>query len=127
MILVEFYFADSNLPYDKYVELSSAFWLSANRTIRFMWTLHTANPEHWVPVSTVSSFKRMRDFTGLGVEWVAKALRLSEELEVDETNTKVRRRTEVQEPKGQFERSIYAVRLPEFETFFRLVNFDSLL
>lgn len=52
----------------------------------------------------------MRDFTPLGVEWVAKAIKLgSEELEVDETNTKVRRTTEVKEPKGQFERSIYAV------------------
>lgn len=74
-----------------------------------MWTLYTKDPEHWVPVQTVASFKRMRDFTSHGVEWVAKALRLSEELEVDETGTKVRRRTEVQEPKGQFERSVYAV------------------
>lgn len=74
-----------------------------------MWTLYTANPDHWVPISTVSSFKRMREFTALGVEWVASALRLSKDLEVDETNTKVRRTTEVQEPKGQFERSIYAV------------------
>jgi lupus La protein len=76
-----------------------------------MWTLYTKDPEHWVPVQTVASFKRMRDFASQGVEWVAKALRLSDELEVDETGTKVRRRTEVQEPKGQFERSIYAVRL----------------
>jgi len=51
----------------------------------------------------------MREFTPLGVEWVAKALRLSSELEVDETNTKVRRTTEIQEPKDQFDRSIYAV------------------
>jgi hypothetical protein len=51
----------------------------------------------------------MREFTSLGVEWVAKALRMSSELEVDETSTKVRRTTEIQEPKDQFERSIYAV------------------
>lgn len=76
-----------------------------------MWTLHTANPEHWVPISTVASFKRMRTYTSLGTEWVAKALQLSEDLEVDETNSKVRRRTEVQEPKDQFARSVYAVRL----------------
>src|ERR1700734_2020873 len=76
---------------------------------RFMWTLYTANPDHWVPISTVASFKRMREFTSLGVEWVAKALRMSSELEVDETSTKVRRTTEIQEPKDQFERSIYAV------------------
>lgn len=75
-----------------------------------MWTLHTANPEHWVPVKTVASFKRMREFQALGEEWVADALRKSEELEVDEAGANVRRRTEVQPPKGQFERSIYAVR-----------------
>jgi lupus La protein len=51
----------------------------------------------------------MRVFSPLGVEWVAQALRLSSELEVDETSTKVRRKTEIQEPKDQFERSIYAV------------------
>lgn len=79
---------------------------------RFMWTLYMSNAEHWVPISTVASFKRMREFTSLGVEWVARAVKLvSEELEVDETNTKVRRTTEVKEPKGQFERSVYAVSL----------------
>ncbi|KAI0369515.1 hypothetical protein BV20DRAFT_1020563 [Pilatotrama ljubarskyi] len=88
---VEFYFADSNLPFDK-----------------FMWTLHTANPEHWVPIKTVASFKRMREFQSLGLDWVVKALKLSEELEVDEAGENVRRRTEVQPPKGQFERSVYA-------------------
>ncbi|TFY80739.1 hypothetical protein EWM64_g3278, partial [Hericium alpestre] len=88
---VEFYFADSNLPFDK-----------------FMWTLHTANPEHWVPISTVASFKRMREFTSKGLPWVVDALRASEELEVDEEGKNVRRRHEVQEPKGQFDRSIYA-------------------
>jgi hypothetical protein len=74
-----------------------------------MWTLYITNPDHWVPISTVASFKRMREFAPLGVEWVAKALRISSDLEVDETNTKVRRTTEIQEPKDQFERSIYAV------------------
>lgn len=77
-----------------------------------MWGLHTANPEHWVPIATVSSFKRMKDFTSLGVEGIAEALRAhSEDLEVDEAGTNVRRKFDVQEPKGQFERSVYAVRL----------------
>ena len=62
-----------------------------------------------MPIAQVSSFKRMREFNALGVPWVAEALKTSAALEVDETNTKVRRRTEVTEPKGQFERSIYAV------------------
>ncbi|THH06498.1 hypothetical protein EW145_g4041, partial [Phellinidium pouzarii] len=88
---IEFYFSDSNLPYDK-----------------FMWTLHTADGEHWVPIKTVSSFKRMRGFLSLGEQWILEALKTSPELEIDESGTKVRRRTEVKEPKGQFERSIYA-------------------
>lgn len=88
---VEFYFADSNLPFDK-----------------FMWTLHTANPEHWVPVKTVSSFKRMQDYAVRGQEFILRALRGSTELEVDEAGENVRRRTEVAPPKGQFERSVYA-------------------
>jgi lupus La protein len=75
-----------------------------------MWTLYTKDPEHWIPIQTVASFKRMRDYKSMGDEWVVKALRLSEELEVDESGTKVRRRSEIQEPKGQFERSVYAVR-----------------
>ncbi|KAF7359506.1 hypothetical protein MSAN_01293600 [Mycena sanguinolenta] len=94
---IEFYFADSNLPYDK-----------------FMWTLHTKTPEHWVPIATVASFKRMRDFSALGKEWVVRALReQSTQLEVDEEGVNVRRKTEVQEPKDQFERSVYAKGFPE--------------
>ncbi|KAN0138525.1 hypothetical protein V8E53_003513 [Lactarius tabidus] len=68
---VEFYFADANLPYDK-----------------FMWTLHTADEEHWVPIATIASFKRMREFQPRGVEWVANVLRTSAELEVSEDGTK---------------------------------------
>ncbi|KAJ3829652.1 hypothetical protein F5880DRAFT_1620546 [Lentinula raphanica] len=90
---VEFYFADSNLPYDK-----------------FMWQLHTKTPEHWVPIDIVASFKRMRQYSEgeNGVGWVADALKSSEYLEVDESGKNVRRRTEVKEPTGQFERSVYA-------------------
>ena len=74
-----------------------------------MWTLHTANPEHWVPLATVASFKRMREWQDRGTEWLANALRASEELEVSEDGKQLRRRTEVKPPKDQFERSIYAV------------------
>ncbi len=65
-------------------------------------------------MKTVASFKRMREFQGLGDEWVAGALKGSEELELDEAGENVRRRTEVQPPKGQFERSVYAVRVWAF-------------
>ena len=74
-----------------------------------MWTLHTTNAEHWVPIKTVSSFKRMREFQSLGKEWILDALKASKEVELDEKEENIRRITEVKEPKGQFERSIYAV------------------
>ena len=74
-----------------------------------MWQLHTKEKDHWVPIETVASFKRMREYSKDGIQWVTDALRASEILEVDESGTKVRRRTEVKEPEGQFERSVYAV------------------
>ena len=74
-----------------------------------MWTLHSATPEHWVPLTTVASFKRMREYSKLGNEWLVKALQASDEVEVDEEGKNIRRKSEVTEPKGQFERSIYAV------------------
>lgn len=74
-----------------------------------MWTLHSKDPDHWVPLSTVSSFKRMREFSAHGNGWLANAIKLSDFLEVDESGTKVRRTTEPQEAKNQLERSVYAV------------------
>lgn len=76
---------------------------------RFMWTLYSKDPDHWIPISTVGSFKRMREFSAHGNEWLANAIKLSDFLEVDETGTKVRRTTEPQEAKNQLERSVYAV------------------
>lgn len=75
-----------------------------------MWTLHTANAEHWVPVATVASFKRMREHAARGLEWVVAGLRArSDVLEVDESGARVRRRAEVKEPKDGFDRSVYVV------------------
>jgi lupus La protein len=76
-----------------------------------MWQLHSANDDHWVPLSTVASFKRMREHTSRGLPWLADAVRAkSSALQVDEEGANIRRTTEVTEPKGQFERSVYAVR-----------------
>ena len=80
-----------------------------------MWTLHTANEGHWVPISTVSSFKRMREYESEGKEWLVKALRYSSELEVDKEGVNVRRRHEVKEPKDAMARSVYAVCLSMFK------------
>jgi len=75
-----------------------------------MWGLHSANDDHWVPLGTVTSFKRMKEFQTFGQDWIIDAMRKhSTFLEVDESGSNVRRTTEVQEPKGQHERSVYAV------------------
>ncbi|SRR6266550_5740697 len=85
-----------------------------------MWTLYSKDPDHWVPIETIASFKRMLEFEPLGVEWVTEALKLSDFLEVNEAKTKVRRKTEVTEPRDQFQRSIYAVRF--FVLFSALIS-----
>lgn len=82
---------------------------------RFMWTLYSKDPEHWIPIATIASFKRMRDYTSHGSEWLVSALRTSTFLEVNSTGDKVRRKTEVKEPKDAFERSVYAKGFPEEE------------
>ncbi|KAG8686685.1 hypothetical protein FRC08_012368 [Ceratobasidium sp. 394] len=93
----EFYFDDANLPYDK-----------------FMWKLHTQTPEHWIPIATVASFKRMREFQPKGTEWLVDILRKSDGLlEVDESGTNVRRARELHPPKDQFDRSVYAKGFPD--------------
>lgn len=75
-----------------------------------MWGLHSANEDHWVPLATVTSFKRMKEFQTFGQDWIINAMRnLSTLLEVDGSGNNVRRTTQVQEPKGQHERSVYAV------------------
>lgn len=92
---VEFYFDDSNLPYDK-----------------FMWGLHTANEEHWVPIGAVSTFKRMKPYSHLGKDWLVGALREKATiLEIDEKGEQCRRTTEPKEITQQdiLNRSIYAV------------------
>jgi lupus La protein len=73
-----------------------------------MWGLHTKNESHYVPISIVASFKRMREYLPMGLPWLVTALRESTALEVDEAGENVRRRTEVQPPKDVFERSVYA-------------------
>lgn len=90
---VEFYFHDSNLPYDK-----------------FLFTLTRKDPEGWVPIATIASFKRMRAIQEiLGNDGIAEALRNSEELlDVSEDGANVRRRKELVPVKDAFDRSIYA-------------------
>ncbi|EJU00549.1 hypothetical protein DACRYDRAFT_23006 [Dacryopinax primogenitus] len=95
---VEFYFSEANLPFDKFL-----FTLS-----------YKDNPEHWVPVGTIASFKRMREYTAAkGTAYVADALKPSTLLELSESGEKVRRKValenlESRQSHDAFARSIYA-------------------
>ncbi len=87
---VEFYFHDSNLPFDK-----------------FLFTLTRKDPEGWVPIATIASFKRMRTIKELlGLDGIAEVLRTSKELlDVSEDGANVRRRKELVPVKDAFDRS----------------------
>lgn len=97
---MEFYFSDSNLPYDKY-----------------LWTEHDKTPDHWIPLDKFYKFNRMAEFQSLGLEWLADTLRASTLLEIDEEGKNVRRRTAVVErPKPSVdERSVYVKGFPTTE------------
>ena len=95
---VEFYFADANLPFDK-----------------FLFTLTRKDPDGWVPIETLASFKRMKPIRAvLSTEQIAEALRASEELlEVDAEGARVRRKTPLVPVTDAHERSIYAKGFPD--------------
>ncbi|TKY89862.1 hypothetical protein EX895_001159 [Sporisorium graminicola] len=90
---VEFYFHDSNLPFDK-----------------FLFTLTRKDPEGWVPIATIASFKRMRAINDLlGLDGIADVLRQSKDLlDVSADGQNVRRRKELVPVKDAFDRSVYA-------------------
>ncbi|CAO1628683.1 unnamed protein product [Sympodiomycopsis kandeliae] len=92
---VEFYFSDTNLPFDK-----------------FLWTL-SRKDDGWVPISTIASFKRMRQVRDtLGVEKILQLLQPSELLQVDAENQKVRRKSPLEPQRDAYDRSIYAKGFP---------------
>ncbi|KAN0065913.1 hypothetical protein ACQY0O_001046 [Thecaphora frezii] len=95
---VEFYFDDANLPYDK-----------------FLFTLTRKDPEGWVPIATVASFKRMKAVREtIGLEGIVEVLKTSPELlEVDAAGEKVRRKKELVPVRDAYERSIYAKGFPD--------------
>ena len=108
---VEFYFADANLPFDK-----------------FLFTLTRKDPEGWVPIDTIASFKRMKPMREvLSSQDIAEALRGSTSLlEVDSDGKRVRRKAEMKPVPDAHARSIYAKGFPdefdglqeELESFF---------
>ncbi|KAG5438442.1 hypothetical protein PCANB_002931 [Pneumocystis canis] len=87
---VEFYFSDSNLPFDK-----------------FLWQTSQKN-NGWVPIDVISTFKRMHRFRSM--EAIVKALRTSKNLlEVDEDGKHVRRKIPLVKP-GEDEKTAYMER-----------------
>ncbi|GAN04712.1 la-motif domain-containing protein [Mucor ambiguus] len=92
---VNFYFSDSNLPYDK-----------------FLWTLRANTPEGWIPLETIASFKKMKMITE-DFDTIVKALKEveSEIYQVDEEGKNIRRKSEVVQ-QNHVERSIYVKGLP---------------
>ncbi|KAI8378659.1 hypothetical protein EDC96DRAFT_454921 [Choanephora cucurbitarum] len=92
---VEFYFSDSNLPYDK-----------------FLWTLRANAVEGWIPIETIAGFKKMKMITE-DFDAVVKALKEheSEIYEIDAEGKNIRRKSEVVQ-QDHVSRSIYVSGLP---------------
>ncbi|CEP09275.1 hypothetical protein [Parasitella parasitica] len=92
---VNFYFSDSNLPYDKY-----------------LWTLRANTPEGWIPIETIASFKKMKMITE-DLDTIVKALKdnESEIYEIDQDGKKIRRKSEVVQ-QNHNERSIHVKGFP---------------
>ncbi|KAI8385772.1 hypothetical protein BD560DRAFT_443793 [Blakeslea trispora] len=92
---VEFYFSDSNLPYDK-----------------FLWTLRANATEGWIPIETIASFKKMKMITE-DFDAVVKALKEheSEIYEIDADGKNIRRKSEVVQ-QDHVSRSVYVSGLP---------------
>ena len=99
LIAVSFYFSDSNLPIDKY-----------------FFSLTACNIEGWVPIKTIMTFKRMREFEQYGVPFVAYALQqtIGEEgkdplLAISEDGENVRRKRHLEPNTTAWSRSVYVV------------------
>lgn len=102
LIPVNFYFSDSNLPVDK-----------------FFFSLTVCNAEGWVPLKTICTFKRMREFKDFGdVDFVKVALRrrIVDELKendpllwLDKTGENVRRKRVLEKKSDAWDRSAYVV------------------
>ena len=92
---VNFYFSDSNLPYDK-----------------FLWTLRANTPEGWIPIETIASFKKMKMITE-DFDAIVKALKENESeiYEIDDEGKNIRRKSEVVQ-QSHVERSIYVKGIP---------------
>ncbi|KAG1144594.1 hypothetical protein G6F37_001178 [Rhizopus arrhizus] len=90
-----FYFSDSNLPYDK-----------------FLWTLHSNAENGWIPLSVIAGFKRIQMIT-TDLDVVLKALKEQESdvYEIDEEGKNIRRKGQVVE-QDHVSRSVHVKGFP---------------
>eukprot|EP01100_Stratorugosa_tubuloviscum_P012113 TRINITY_DN55_c0_g4_i1.p1 TRINITY_DN55_c0_g4~~TRINITY_DN55_c0_g4_i1.p1 ORF type:complete len:334 (-),score=166.76 TRINITY_DN55_c0_g4_i1:246-1247(-) len=95
---VEFYFSDSNLPNDKFLQSEAA-----------------KDPEGYINIAIIASFKRMQVLT-TDLQEVVNALKTSEFFIFDENFTKLKRRTSLPEVSTSKLRTVYVEGLPENST-----------
>jgi RNA recognition motif-containing protein len=96
--LLEFYFGDSNLQKD-----------------RFLKQLMDADPEGYIDLHTVASFNKMRSLT-TDFNVIVEAARASSILQLDHTNTKVKRIAPVPKAVNTDARTVYAELFPADST-----------
>lgn len=110
---LEFYFSDTNLPYDKFMQNE------------------IKTDEGWVKISVLLTFKRLASLT-TDPEVIARAIKSATDsiLEVDETNEKIRRKIDFAIPVADQEflnkmidRSIYCKGFPKTATMDELLKF----
>lgn len=111
---LEFYFSDTNLPYDKFLQARIGV------------------DDGWVPISVLLTFKMLKSITR-NPATIASAVRhaaVDSIVEVDDTGVKIRRKPEVAAPapdRGMFkeivQRSIYCSGFPRTATVDELLAF----
>jgi len=110
---LEFYFSDTNLPYDKFLQNE------------------TKADNGWVKISVLLTFKRLASISNQPLE-IASAVKnaVGSILEVDDTNEKIRRKTDNVVPvadqeflNDMIERSIYCKGFPKTATMDEILEF----
>ncbi|CAH1726544.1 unnamed protein product [Aphis gossypii] len=110
---LEFYFSDTNLPYDKFLQAQ------------------IKHDDGWVPISVLLTFKMLKSITR-NSEVIASAVKNAVDsiVEVDETDKKIRRKPKIVAPvperslfKEIVERSIYCSGFPRTATVDELLEF----
>eukprot|EP01102_Stenamoeba_stenopodia_P002636 TRINITY_DN124_c0_g1_i7.p1 TRINITY_DN124_c0_g1~~TRINITY_DN124_c0_g1_i7.p1 ORF type:complete len:324 (-),score=108.39 TRINITY_DN124_c0_g1_i7:171-1142(-) len=104
---VEFYFSDSNFPKDKFLRTEAA-----------------KDPNGYVQIAVIASFKRMKDLT-TDLAVIVDAVKTSGKLEVSEDGQKVRRTEPLPSEDPTLPRSIYAKGFPDDATLESVRDFFS--